>query len=74
MGATQLDPAIDRETAVELCRQIREENRNKWYRWTAWWCWGCAKFTGGDEDRMCFANDPQNRGCAQVNARYDAGR
>lgn len=74
MGATQADQAIDRQTAAELCRQIRQENRNQWYRWTAWWCWGCHKFTGGDEDRMCFANHPQNRGCAQVNARYDAGR
>lgn len=69
----EAERAIDRETARQLCREIRQENRNKWYRWTAWWCWGCVRFSGG-EDQMCFANHPENRGCAQVNARYEAGR
>jgi hypothetical protein len=62
--------AIPQAIAEQLCREIRGENRSKWYRWTAWWCWGCERFSKGPE-KMCYANHPEFRGCAQVNARYD---
>ncbi|MBN1657149.1 MAG: hypothetical protein JXA93_02045 [Anaerolineae bacterium] len=62
--------AIPQAIAEQLCREIREENRGKWWRWTAWWCWGCERFSKGPEN-LCFANHPELRGCAQVNARYD---
>jgi hypothetical protein len=68
---TETAHAIPYDVASRLCEEIRAEQRGKWYRWTAWWCWGCERFTQGDPAKMCFANDPQNRGCAQVNARYE---
>jgi len=62
---------IPGDAALRLCKEIRDENRGKWYRWTAWWCWGCETFCQGDPEKMCVANHPGNRGCAQVNTRYD---
>jgi hypothetical protein len=70
--AAKPDPVeIPEDVARQLCQEIRDDNRGKWYRWTAWWCWGCERFSGGDPARMCYDNHPQRRGCAQVNARYD---
>lgn len=66
--------AIPQDVAQQLCQEIREDNRGKWYRWTAWWCWGCETFCQNDPDKMCFSNHPDYRGCAQVNARYDQQR
>ena len=63
--------AIPREVTLKLCEEIREANRGKWYSFYWMWCWGCYKFTKGDANKMCFSNHPDNRGCAQVNKRYD---
>ena len=62
--------AIPKDVALRLCEEIREEKRGQWYRWTAWWCWGCETFCQGDPEKMCACSQPDNRGCAQVNARY----
>ena len=63
--------AIPREVALQLCEEIREENRGRWFRWKAWMCWGCTTFTKGDVDKRCVGSQPDYRGCLQVNARYD---
>lgn len=65
--------AIPEDVARQLCDEIRSDNRGKWWRWTAWWCWGCATFTKGDAAKMCWYGPPQNRGCSQVNQRYERG-
>lgn len=70
MAAMMKNEAISLETAMALCRQIREEQRGKWWLWTAWWCWGCEKASGGDLTKMCWHNHPDLRGCAQVNGRH----
>jgi len=70
MGESYSMNTILKDVALRLCREIREENRAKWYRWTAWWCWGCETFCQGDPEKMCFSNHPGYRGCAQVNARH----
>ena len=62
---------IPKDVALRLCKEIREENRDKWFRWTAWWCWGCETFCRSDPEKMCVSNSPDYRGCAQVNARHD---
>jgi hypothetical protein len=62
---------ISKETAWQLCAEIRRENQGKWYTINGLWCWGCEKFSHRDPAKMCFANSPTYRGCAQVNARYD---
>ncbi len=63
--------AIPQETALQLCAAIRAENRHKWYTPGGMMCRGCVKFSRGDPAKMCFASSPDNRGCYQVNARYD---
>lgn len=63
--------AIPHDVALQLCAAIRTENRHKWYTASGMMCRGCVKFSGGDPAKMCFASHPDNRGCYQVNARYD---
>lgn len=62
--------AIPKETAVQLCAEIREENRGKWWTLAGMQCWGCSTF-GKDEEHRCVASRPDYRGCNLVNARYD---
>jgi hypothetical protein len=71
-GATLSAEALPREVAFQLCEEIREENRGRWYRWKTWMCWGCTTFSRGDPARMCVGSQPDYRGCVQVNTRYDA--
>ena len=63
--------AIPKDVARQLCQEIREGNRGKWYSLGRWQCWGCARFTKGDPDKMCFNNKEGYRGCNLVNQRYD---
>jgi hypothetical protein len=62
---------IPKEKALELCLEIRQENRGKWYTSAGMMCWGCLTFSKGDPAKMCFSSQPDYRGCYQVNARYD---
>ncbi len=65
--------AITKEKALQLRTEIRQENRHKWYTPGGIMCWGCMAYSKGDPSKLCFANVkyPGNRGCYQVNARYD---
>jgi hypothetical protein len=71
MSDVQTPNPIPRGVARRLCNEIRHENRGKWHTFRGLWCWGCAAFTKGDPEKMCWNNKPGHRGCAQVNARYD---
>jgi len=62
---------IPKDVALQLCEKIREDNRGRWYSFYGVWCWGCYNFTKGDPDKLCFSGRPDNRGCSQVNKRYD---
>jgi hypothetical protein len=64
--------AIPREKALQLCTEIRQENRHKRYTPAGMMCWGCTTFSKGDPAKMCFSSRPDFRGCYQVNARYDS--
>jgi len=66
--------AIPQATAWQICAEIRQENRGKWYTFNGLFCWGCVRFTNGDLTKMCVSAGPDYRGCAQVNARYDQRR
>jgi len=66
--------AIPEDVAWQLCAEIRQENRGKWYSFAAWQCWGCLTFTKGDPAKMCVSGKPGYRGCNLVNARYDQQR
>lgn len=63
--------AIPRDLAIQLCNEILQENRGKWYSFGWWQCRGCTKFSKGNPDRMCFSNKAGYRGCNLVNNRYD---
>lgn len=62
--------AIPRDQALAICEEIIQENRGKWYTSNGLWCWGCLKFSKSVDGR-CFANAEGNRGCGQVNRRFD---
>ena len=62
--------AIPRETALQLCAEIRGENRGKWYRFAHLQCWGCMTFAKGNPDRMCLSNQEGYRGCNLINKRH----
>ena len=48
--------AIPKDVAWQLCTEIRQEHRGKWYT-AAWWqCWGCVTFSKGDPAKMCLSN------------------
>jgi hypothetical protein len=67
----ETDNAIPKETALQLCAEIRQEVRGKWYTFAGLQCWGCATFSKGDPAKMCVSSRPDFRGRALVNARYD---
>ena len=70
MSLKMPEEAIPKEVALQLCEDVRERNRGKWYTARGLWCWGCRTFSRGDPERMCFSAAPTHRGCGQVNALY----
>ncbi len=63
--------AIPWEKALQLCLEIREENRRKRYTPAGMMCWGCVKFSKGDPAKMCASLRSDYRGCYKINARYE---
>lgn len=63
--------AIAWDDALQICAAIRQENKHKWFTPNGMMCRGCVKFSKGEPAKMCFASSPDNRGCYQVNAKYD---
>jgi len=59
-----------RETALQLCTEIREENRGKWYRFARLQCWGCMTCATGNTDKRCLTSPEGYSGCNLVNKRY----
>jgi hypothetical protein len=62
--------AIPRETALQLCAEIRQANRGKWYKFAHIQCWGCTTYAKGDPDKICLSSQEVNRGCNLINKRY----
>ena len=48
--------AIPRETALQLCAEIRQENRSKWYSFAHLQCWGCMTFAKWNPEKMCLSS------------------
>lgn len=61
---------IPREIALQICGEIRRENRRKWFSASRWQCWGCVTFTKGDPDKMCLRAQEGYSGCVLINKRY----
>jgi len=62
--------AIPKDTAVQLCAEIRQEYYGKWFTFAGMQCAGCMFFSKGDLAKMCLSSQPDYRGCNLVNARY----
>jgi hypothetical protein len=62
---------IPRETALKLCREIREENLSRRFGMARIQCWGCTRYAKGDPDKTCLTSQGGNRGCSLVNKRYE---
>ncbi len=63
--------AIPDELALELCAEIRRQNRGKWYTFAGLQCWTCSTFCEGRSSKMRYGCGPDNRGCYLVNAASD---
>lgn len=63
--------AIPNDLALKLCEEIRSKNAGKWYSFYGIWCAMCDRVSKGDVTKLCFHGIPDNRGCAQINNRYD---
>ena len=61
---------ISKETALQLCAEIREENRGKWYRFARLQCWGCTTYAKRNPDKMCLRSPEGYSGCNLINKRY----
>jgi hypothetical protein len=62
--------AIPREVALQLCAEIRQGDRAKWYSFARLQCWGCTTFAKGNPDKMCLSSQEGYRGCSLINKRY----
>jgi hypothetical protein len=66
---TNLNP-IPRETALQLCAEIRTQYQGKWYTLAGMQCLGCLAASKGDLAKMCVSSRSDYRGCNLVSARY----
>ena len=59
--------SISLQNAIDLCKNVQEKNRRKWWSYYRWWCWGCNKFSKTPEFRCFRTDDGRNTGCPQIN-------
>ncbi|MEM2872937.1 MAG: hypothetical protein QXD82_02075 [Nitrososphaerales archaeon] len=62
---------IPREIALELCNEIRRENSRKKFGIGKTQCSFCYELARDNPSRLCIFTNELNRGCSQVNKRYD---
>lgn len=62
---------IPEEIALQLCNEIRQQYKGKWWSLAEMQCMGCNAATKGDMTKRCISNAPGYRGCNLVNVRYD---
>jgi len=58
---------ISKDMALQICTEIRQENRGKWYTFARLQCWGCTTFSKDNPAKMCLSSQD---GCNLVNKRY----
>ncbi len=63
--------AIPKDTALQLCAEIRQQYEGKWWTLAGMQCMGCTAATKGDITKRCVSTGPGYRGCNLVNARFD---
>jgi len=72
MAAFAVFEPIPDEMAGKLCDEVHDDNRGKWYTLGGLRCWGCWKFSKGDAGKRRYASKVGNRGCSQMNERWDS--
>jgi hypothetical protein len=70
MAQAQAAAPIPDDVALALCEETRAAYRGRWYTVQGLWCLGCARFSREPMQR-CFSSASGNRGCPQVNRRFD---
>ncbi len=55
------------EETLNLCDEVWENNKGKWWSPNYWWCWGCRKFSKSPEERCFSTEDQKNDACSQIN-------
>lgn len=66
-----MEDVIPGDIALQLCQEIREENARKRFGAGKMQCKFCYKFGRDNPEKLCIFANEQNRGCSQVNKRYD---
>ena len=67
-----MENVIPKEIALKLCDEIREENHRKKFGMGKMACYFCYKYARDNPSKLCIFAYELNRGCYQVNKRYDA--
>jgi len=62
---------IPKDLAIQLCAEIRQQYKGKWWTFAGMQCMGCSLASKGDLAKMCVSSAPGYRGCGLVNRRYD---
>ena len=62
---------IPKDEALQLCAEVRERYRGKWWTFAGMQCIGCTTASKGILTKMCVNNAPGYRGCNLVNKFYD---
>jgi len=65
---------ISEEIALQICEEVREQNKKKKFSFAKTQCWGCMKYSQKKNDikHRCIFSDENNRGCNLVNKIFDA--
>jgi hypothetical protein len=62
---------IPKDAALQLCTEIRQKYRGKWWTLAGMQCMGCTTASKGDLAKVRVSSAPGYRGCDKVNPRYD---
>ena len=60
---------IPQAVALQLCAEIYQDRRRRWYTWSSWRCWWCVKCGKAGIPARLVAS-PGYTGCDAVNRRY----
>jgi len=69
MERTKTD--IPKDLAIQLCTEISQHYKGKWWTLAGMQCMGCNAATKGDITKRCVRSAPGYWGCNLVNTRYD---
>lgn len=72
MTSSVADQPIQRDVALRLCNDLLARSRRRWLDPRTWQCRACAWASRRDPTQLAFAARPDNRGCRNVNERWES--